>query len=102
MSELDSDITAAFNAVVVEHIDKLMAMGASWEDLLNHLFEAYQSTSEIALNDHVQDKENKWEDHTIAEMTSETLMTLGLWSLAAVEQSMGSTAHHPTIDVPSK
>jgi hypothetical protein len=33
--------------------------------LLNHLFEAYQSTTDEALNDYVKDKENKWEDHTI-------------------------------------
>jgi hypothetical protein len=75
MHELESDITA-FNSVVGEHIDKLNAMGASCEDLLNHLFEAYQSTSDDSLNDYIKDKENKWEDHTIDEMTPETLMTL--------------------------
>jgi hypothetical protein len=75
MNELDSDITV-FNGVVSEHIDKLNAMGASCEDLLNHLFEAYQSTSDNALNEYMKDKENKWEDHTIEEMTPETLMTL--------------------------
>jgi hypothetical protein len=64
MTELDSDITA-FNAVVGEHIDKLNAMGASCEDLLNHLFEAYQSTTDEALKNYVKDKENKLEDHTI-------------------------------------
>jgi hypothetical protein len=75
MQELESDVTK-FNMVVGSHIDNLNAMGATCEDLLNHLFEAYQSTSNSDLNEYVKDKENKWEDHTIPDMTPATLMTL--------------------------
>jgi hypothetical protein len=75
MQEKDSDVSA-FNLVVGAHIDTLNSVGATCEDLLHHLFEAYQSSKDDDLAAYVKDKEGKWEDNTIVELTPATLMTL--------------------------
>jgi hypothetical protein len=75
MEEVDSDITE-FNLAVGKHMDKLRSMNQTCEDLLNHLFEAYQTASDKTFVAYIADKEAKWEDNTIAVIEPESLMTL--------------------------
>ena len=97
MNEVDSNITE-FNVSVGKLLDKLHANDQTCEDLLNHLFEAYQSASDRTFVAYVADKESKWEDSTIADIDPATLMTLaeekfktlklkGLWNAPTKEEA---------------
>jgi hypothetical protein len=75
MDDMNSDITL-FNVAVGELIDKLNSMDETSDDLLNHLFEAYQTVADKKFVDYIAEKESKWEDNSIEDLLPATLMTM--------------------------
>jgi len=64
MNDVGSDITA-FNLAVSSHLDTLRSVDQTCDDLLNKLFEAYQTASDSDFKEYIKHKESAWEDNTL-------------------------------------
>jgi hypothetical protein len=73
MKQHKSNITN-FNADVDDKITSLRAVDEGCQDLLSFLFAAYQTASDKEFREYIHDREVKWENNEIANMTVEDLM----------------------------
>jgi hypothetical protein len=73
MKEHKSNITN-FNLDVDDKITSLRAVDEGCQDLLSFLFAAYQTASDKEFREYIHDREVKWENNEIANMTVEQLM----------------------------
>ena len=73
MKQHKSNITN-FNADVDDKITSLRAVDEGCQDLLSFLFAAYQTASDKEFREYIHDREVKWENNEIANMSVEDLM----------------------------
>jgi len=64
IQDVGSDITQ-FNLAVNGHLDTLRSVDETCDDLINGLFEAYQTASDSTFVDYVKQKEILWEEGTL-------------------------------------
>jgi hypothetical protein len=64
MKDVKSDITE-FNLRVCELMNRLYAADEDYSELLDKLFEAYQSASDKAFVSYIADKQSRWEDNEL-------------------------------------
>ena len=97
MKQHKSNITN-FNADVDDKITSLRAVDEGCQDLLSFLFAAYQTASDKEFREYIHDREVKWENNEIANMTVEDLMATaegrykvmvekGVWSKPSREEA---------------
>jgi hypothetical protein len=96
MQDVNSDITE-FNLTVQGHVDTLLSMDETCEDLLTNLFEAYQKASDKEFVAYIKQKESLWEENALdiepsnlmklAEDQFKTRKSKHIWNKASQEET---------------